>query len=83
MACLDNDTVFFWVNSDENFDNAVNAMWCLFKIGVLFDGYEDIIADATDSRDVSQLWLWRAWRNTNKLLTQASVVLFFSLIYQN
>ena len=56
MACLDNDTVFFWVNSGQNFDNAVNAMWCLLKIGVIFDGYEGIIADATDSRDVSQLW---------------------------
>ena len=44
---------YAWVNSYENFDNVGAATWCLFKVGVLFDGYEQFVEDAMDCRQVS------------------------------
>ena len=51
VDCL-NHSEYFWVNSQDNFDNTVKSTWCLFKIGVLFDGYEQFVEDAMDSRQV-------------------------------
>ena len=50
--CL-NHSDYAWVNSYENFDHVGGSIWCLFKLGVLFDGYEQFVEDAMDCRQVS------------------------------
>ena len=52
LECL-NHSEYSWVNSYDNFDNVAASTWCLFKVGVLFDGYEQFVEDAMDSRQVS------------------------------